>query len=83
MDPELILSPMVQYGFLGFSGVLLIIIVWLISNLLKLLKDSNDVISSHNNLIALLNSSISEMTDSNRVLHNKILSRPCIHTKED
>ena len=35
---ELVTQPIVQYGFLGFSAVLLGVVIWLIQKLLGVLK---------------------------------------------
>jgi hypothetical protein len=48
MDPETIvpLTPVLQYGFAGFSLVLLGVIVWQFRQLLGVLKTTNRVVTS-------------------------------------
>jgi len=82
---DLILQPVIQYGFLGFSIVLLCIIVWLIRRLLAVLDATNRVIDTNTDAIRDLNSTTatlinmtSDLLKLNRSLHDKIISRPCI-----
>ena len=43
MDTTPIMSPLIQYGFAGFSLILLAVLVWLIRELLIVLKANNRV----------------------------------------
>ncbi len=47
MDQNVILAPVIQYGFAGFSAVLLGILVWMIRILLSVVRESNKVISEN------------------------------------
>jgi hypothetical protein len=81
MDPKLI-EPIVQYGFLGFSGVLLAVVVWLIQRLLALLDANNRVIAANTEAIRELSAMTGDLLHINRSLHDRIITRPCIATHE-
>jgi len=76
------LQPIVQYGFLGFSGVLLGVVIWLITKLLKALEASNQVVIANTAAIQQLIEMTSDLLKLNRSLHDKIISRPCIAREE-
>lgn len=77
-----IIQPVVQYGFLGFSVVLLGVVVWLIRQLLDVLEANNRIIAANTSAIRELTSTTSDLLKLNRSLHDKIISRPCIAREE-
>ncbi|MBI5725254.1 MAG: hypothetical protein HZA50_14945 [Planctomycetes bacterium] len=79
---NIIMQPIVQYGFLGFSAVLLGIVVWLIRRLLELLDANNRIIAANTDAIRDLTNMTSDLLKLNRSLHDKIISRPCIAARE-
>lgn len=89
MNQNLWLEPIVQYGFLGLSAILLGIIVWLIRRLLVLLEQTNSIIAQNTQAIAKNSSAIDEQTLQTAEtakavwrLHDKLISRPCIAARE-
>ena len=48
------MTPVLQYGFAGFAAILLAIIVWLIHQLIKLIRENNDVIAHNSQVIQKL-----------------------------
>jgi hypothetical protein len=76
------MQPIMQAGFLGLSAVLLVIIVWLITRLMKLLEDTGKIISENTHVIAGLNDRYAELTDLCGDIRDKLLSRPCIAERE-
>jgi len=94
MQPQdLILQPVIQYGFLGFSVVLLGINIWLIRSLLHVLSDTQRVIEANTRIIQKLESATTDMQNDIakehdqlflllRSLHDRLLSRPCINRGE-
>jgi len=79
---DLILQPVIQYGFLGFSVVLLGIIIWLIKRLLGVLDANNKVITANTQATQDLTKLTCDLLKLDRSLHDKIISRPCIAEKE-
>ena len=90
---EWMIQPGVQYGFLGFSVVLLAVVIWLIRKLLDVLEANNQIIAANTEAISALRSAtqstsrdLTSMTADllklNRSLHDKIISRPCIAREE-
>jgi hypothetical protein len=77
------LQPIVQYGFLGFSAVLLGVVIWLIHKLLGALEASNQVVTANTAAIRQLIEMTSDLLKLNRSLHDKIISRPCIAREEN
>ena len=76
------LQPVVQYGFLGFSVVLLGVVIWLIRKLLEVLEANNRVISANTEAIRDLSRMTVDLLNLNRSLHDKLISRPCIAKEE-
>lgn len=79
---EWMVGPIVQYGFLGFSAVLLGVVIWLIQKLLAVLERNSDVIARNTEAIRDLTSMTQDLLKLNRSLHDKIISRPCIAKQE-
>jgi cell division protein FtsB len=79
---NLVLEPIIQYGFLGFSAVLLGVVIWLIQKLLALLAASNRVITANTEAIRNLTAQTCDLLRLTRSLHDKLLARPCIAEKE-
>lgn len=77
MGPNL-LSPIVQYGFAGFSGVLLVILVWLVKRLLGILEKTNQIIGDNTQAIRNVDKRTGEELRLLRDINDKLLSRPCI-----
>ena len=78
MDENLFLNPMIQYGFAGFSGVLLVIIVWLIRRLLDVLRENNKVIIGNTSAISEVRKLTEEELKLLRTINDRLLMRPCI-----
>ncbi len=76
------IQPVVQYGFLGFSMVLLGVVIWLIRKLLDVLEANNQIIAANTEAIRDLTAMTSDLMKLNRSLHDKIISRPCIAREE-
>ncbi len=73
-----IMNPLMQWGFAGLSVVLLVILVWLIRELLAVLKENNKVISVNTQAIQAVDEH-SKVTLAVAVeLKNELLKRPCI-----
>jgi cell division protein FtsB len=78
----LLLEPVVQYGFLGFSMALLGVIVWLIQKLLAVLDKNNRVIAANTEAIRSLGKVTDDLLQTNRSLYDKVITRPCIASLE-
>ena len=83
MSSDWIGTPIVQYGFLGFSAVLLGLVIWLIRRLLGVLDANTRVIAANTEAIRDLTSMTADLLKLNRSLHDKIISRPCIAQREE
>ena len=79
---NVILEPIVQYGFLGFSAVLLGVVVWLIRKLMDVLDANGKIIAANTKAMSENTSMVSDLLALNRSLHDKLISRPCIAKKE-
>ena len=79
---EWITEPIIQYGFVGFSAVLLGVVIWLIQKLLGVLERNSEVIARNTDAIRDLTSMTQDLLKLNRSLHDKIISRPCIAKQE-
>jgi hypothetical protein len=82
VSPEWIGQPVVQFGFIGFSAVLLGLVIWMIKRLLSVLLANTRVIEANTGAIRDLTSMTSDLLKLDRSLHDKLISRPCIAQKE-
>jgi hypothetical protein len=83
MKPEnILMDPILQYGFAGMCAVLLVIIVWLIRHLMKLLEKTNQIISANTQAICQVDQHSIDALKILRDTHDKIIARPCIAKKE-
>ncbi len=83
MDFNPLLQPVVQYGFLGFSVVLLALVIWLIKRLLGVLDANNKIISENTTSVKNLISVTHDLHKLTRSLLDKLLARPCIAKREE
>ncbi|MBN2584868.1 MAG: hypothetical protein JXL80_17520 [Planctomycetes bacterium] len=79
---KLVTMPIVQYGFLGFSAVLLCIIIWLIRKLLQSLEANQRIVAANTAAITSMTVMVSDLMELTRSLHDKLISRPCIAREE-
>ncbi len=73
-----VMSPIIQFGFAGFSVILLGILIWLIRELLTVIKENNRIIAANTIAIA---SVVKNSADTMTILvdvKDEILKRPCI-----
>lgn len=77
---DLIIQPVVQYGFLGFSAVLLVVVIWLIRRLLILLEQTSRIIAGNTEAIERLNTRTSETLEVTRSLRDIILTKNMTRT---
>jgi len=81
---DVISNPIIQYGFAGFCVVLLGIMVWLIKQLLQVLKENNKIIASNTEAIQQINNTGKETREEVKEaklavysLRDALLKRPC------
>jgi hypothetical protein len=77
------LDPIVQYGFAGMCGVLLLILCWLVSRLLCLLEKTSSVIAGNTSALRNLLVKLSEGQKMYTDLRDRIMTRPCLLQKKD
>ena len=75
-------TPLLQYGFAGFSLILVAIIVWLIRRLLAVLDQTNSIIAQNTSAVRDVSRATTEETAIVRQLYDKMLARPCIAREE-
>jgi len=78
VNEQMLFSPAVQWGFAGFSFVLLGIIVWLVRHLLRVLHETNRVISENTAVMRTITASQSSLLELMRDVHDNLISRPCL-----
>jgi len=79
---EQIIKVVVQFGFAGTTGVLLWMVYSLTQKLLSVLEDNNRVISKNTDTIRRMEITLTTETSLLQDTHDKIISRPCIASKE-
>ena len=77
-EPTNIMTPIVQYGFAGLCVVLLGILVWLIKELLVILKENNRVISANTQAIQQVDRHSADALAIGIEVKDELLKRPCI-----
>jgi hypothetical protein len=73
-----IMAPIIQWGFAGLSGILLGILVWLIRELLGVLKETNMVIATNTHTIQEVERSSMMVKDVVDAMKDEMNKRPCI-----
>lgn len=73
-----IMNPVIQWGFAGLCLILLGILVWLIRELLSVLKENNRVIALNTQAIQKVDSNAEKTLDIAVEVKNEILKKPCI-----
>jgi len=71
-----------QAGFAAFAIILLAIIFWLIKQLIRLQRDTNEVLSQNNVINKSICNSQIKMISTLDSLYDKVISRPCIAKRE-
>ena len=72
-----------QYGFAGFSVVLLSMLFWLTRILISLLKENTRIIGENTSTIARLGDTTNELKGLMGEIKDELLSRPCLMKKRD
>ena len=77
-----VMAPFVQWGFAGFCFVLFAslmwVIVWLVKNLLTVLKESNRVIAGNTGAITAIHTTADETKTLMSGIRDQLLMRPCL-----
>jgi hypothetical protein len=82
MQPELLVEPMVQYGFAGLSVLLLGLLAWMVQKLVALLEANTRVISENTNAIAVQNAQQREAMRLFSDIRDRLLRRPCLRGED-
>ena len=76
-------SPLIQGGFAVFALLQLGINVWLIKQLLRVLKDNNRVIAGNSRAIEAVAMIATDTKVLMQDIHDQLLQRPCLLESED
>jgi len=71
-------SPLIQGGFAVFALLLLGVNVWLVKQLLKVLKDNSQVIAGNTRAIESVATIASDTRELMQQLRDELLKRPCL-----
>lgn len=76
-------SPVIQYGFAGFSVLLLMMIVWLVKQLLRVLQETNEIIRRNTEALNSMNATAMRSRELMDSIHDCLLARPCLMDEEE
>ena len=76
-------SPLIQGGFAVFALLLLGINVWLVKQLLRVLKDNNRVIAGNSRAIEAVAMIATDTKVLMQDIRDQLLQRPCLMESED
>ena len=76
-------SPLIQGGFAVFALLLLGINVWLVKQLLRVLKDNNRVIAGNSRAIEAVAMIATDTKVLMQDIRDQLLQRPCLLESED
>ena len=76
-------SPVIQYGFAGFAVLLLGVVVWLIRQLLKVLKETGEIIRGNTLALDAVSSTAGQSRELMSQIRDQLLSRPCMLTEKE
>jgi len=71
-------SPLIQGGFAVFALLLLGVNVWLVKQLLKVLKDNSQVIAGNTRAIESVATIAGDTRELMQQLRDELLKRPCL-----
>ena len=71
-------SPVIQGGFAVFALLLLGVNVWLVKQLLRVLKENNQVIAGNSRAIEAVASVATETRTLMQEIRDQLLQRPCL-----
>jgi len=77
-ETSVIMSPLIQYGFAGFSLILLAVLIWLIRELLSVLKENNRVIAENTQAIKSVDKNTNDTLGIMIEIKDELFKRPCI-----
>ncbi len=75
-------SPLIQGGFAVFALLLLGVNVWLVKQLLRVLKDNNRVIAGNTRAIESVATIASDTRHLMQEIRDELLKRPCLMQEE-
>jgi F0F1-type ATP synthase membrane subunit b/b' len=75
-------SPLIQGGFAVFALLLLAINVWLVKQLLRVLKDNNRVIAGNSRAIESVAAVATDTRGLMKDIRDQLLQRPCLMQDE-
>lgn len=78
MEEQILASSWIQAGFAGFCVVQFVVIVWLIRQLLAVIKTSNEVNGKLTGVIETLSVTCEETKKLLSEIRDRLLSRPCM-----
>jgi len=73
-----LLEIITEYGWQGFCGVLICIIVWLMRQLLCVLKENSQIIAANTQAIRESHRVAIDSMNLLRGINDKLLQRPCL-----
>lgn len=76
-DGIITLAPALQWGFAGFALILLGVLVWLIGQLLTLLRATNEIISANTGAIHENNVLVERVQKTTQDVRDRILTFKC------
>lgn len=71
-------SPLIQGGFAVFALLLLAVNVWLVKQLLRVLKDNSEVIAGNTRAIEAVAFVATDTRELMREIRDELLKRPCL-----
>jgi len=71
-------SPLIQGGFAVFALLLLGVNVWLVKQLLKVLKDNSQVIAGNTRAIESVATIVGDTRELMQEIRDELLKRPCL-----
>jgi len=71
-------SPVIQGGFAVFALILLAVIVWLVKQLLRVLRDNNAVIAGNTQAIESVAAIASDTRQLMQQIRDELFKRPCL-----
>jgi len=78
LDITQVWSPLIQGGFAIFALLLLIINVWLVRQLLTVLRDNNKIVAGNTRAIEAVAGTSGMTRDLMQEIRDELLRRPCL-----
>lgn len=72
------LTPIVQWGFAGFCGILLAMLAWVFTTVFTLQRETLKQVSANTEVVRSVSVEIGRLSAESKDVRDRLLQRPCV-----